>query len=128
MFNLSSIATDKLTEGAWIDFAGGRFKIASINNFAFARAYAAAQRPFQRQIDKGTLDPAVSQELLCRAMSKHILLDWENVGDNGSAVPYSPETAFNALMNNPELRSFVQEVAIDIGNFRAEEDEDEVKS
>lgn len=128
MFNINSIDTEKLTEGTWHNFLGGEFKIASINNFAFARAYAALQRPFQRQIDKGTLDPAVAQELLCRAISKHILLDWKGVGDGETEIPYSPETAYNALMNNPELRSFVQEVAIDVGNFRAEEEEAEVKS
>lgn len=128
MFNISSISAEKQQDGVWTPYAGGEFLIASINSHAFMRYYNSLQRPHQKQIEKGTLDPAVSQEILCRALSKYILLDWKNVGDKGAPLAYSVETAFNALMANPELRSFVQEFSIDVSNFRAEEEAEEAKS
>lgn len=128
MFNLASVTQDKLKKGVWKDFAGGKFLIASISNFAFQNYYSELRRPFKRKIDADTLPAEQAQELLCRAMAKYILLDWKDVGEKGSEVPYAVETAFHALNENAELRGFVQEVATDVGAFSAEEEEADVKS
>jgi hypothetical protein len=128
MFNLKSVTQDSLKKGVWKDFSGGKFLIASISNFAFQNYYSELRRPFKRKIEQDTLSAEVAQELLCRAMAKFILLDWKDVGEKGSEIPYSVETAFNALNENAELRSFVQEVATDVGAFSAEEEAEDVKS
>lgn len=129
MFNIDSIDNEAQAHGTWVDYSGSQFLIASINNFSFQREFNKLQRPHQRKIDKNTLDPKISLEILSKAMSNHILLDWKKVCDKaGAVVMYSPDRAYSVLMGNADLRSYVQEVAMDIENYKAEQEEDEGKS
>jgi hypothetical protein len=62
-------------------------------------------------------------------MAGGLLLDWKDViNSNKEEVPFSPEMAEMALKNNDDLREFLQEFALDLENFRAEEMEEEGKS
>jgi hypothetical protein len=127
-FNLNSIDKNAKTQGTWEHFQGSEFLIASTSNFAFQEGFQKLQRPHQRQIDKGTLSPEISSDILCRAMADHILLDWRDVEADGKAVPYTKEAAYRALKEHDELRSFVQEVAMDITYFKVKQEEKEVKN
>lgn len=114
-----------LLDGQWADFKGSQFLIAHNSNTDFQRTFAKLQSPYRRQIEKGTLDPDVSVDILCKAMSKHIMLDWKNVAAGGKTVEYTPERAYSALKNNPDLREFVIEYSLDMDNFREQEMEEE---
>ena len=127
-FNLNSIDKKAKTQGTWETFQGAEFLIASTSNFAFQEEFQKLQRPHQRQIDKGTLSPEISSEILCKAMATHVLLDWKNVEADGKEVPYSKEAAYRALKEHDELRSFVQEVAMDTTYFKVKQEEKEVKN
>lgn len=127
MFDITAFKKERLTSGIWKPFSGAEFKIASIRSFAFRNAYAAEQRPYQSKIDRGTLPAETAQELLCRPLAKHVLIDWKNVSANGVEIPYSVESAFKALMANDELLEFVQSVAVDLSNFTEEQEAEEVK-
>lgn len=116
--------------GVWEDFDGARFLIAHISNTRFQRALARHQQPHRRKLEQGTLDPQINKEILCKAMSEGLILDWKNVesvaGDKD--VPYTHEAAFKALMGDVEFRDFVSDFATNIANFRYEEIESVGKS
>lgn len=128
MFDLDSFKKEKLTAGVWRDFNGASLKIASIRSHAFRDNYAFEQKPHKTKIDNGTLPSKIAQELLCRAMARHVLIDWKNVSSKGVEVPYSVEAAFNALNNNDELLDFVQSVAVDLSQFSEEQEAEDLKS
>ena len=128
-FNIDAMSSEKQQGGIWADLDGSKFLIASTDSFTFQREFSRLQRPFKKKIDKETLDPKQSLDLLCEALSKTILIDWKNVVDGqGKKVPYSQEAAKQALLTNSDFRSWVQEVALDSDGFKAEIEEEEVKS
>lgn len=115
--DLSSIDT-----GVWRDFGGSKFLIAHISNNNFQRELARLQQPHRRKIESGSMDPIVSKQILCQAMSKYIVLGWDKVVNKaGQPVPYSSDAAYQALLNDPELRDFVADVGQSMANFRTEE-------
>jgi hypothetical protein len=120
MFNVDSIDKDKTKLGSWADFSDGKFLIAHSGNLSFQREFSRLQQPHRKKIDRGNLDPKIANEIMCRAMSSSILLNWKNVGSEGNELAYSEETAYNVLLNNDELREFVQEYSLDLENFRSE--------
>lgn len=127
-FNLNSIDNNAKSNGKWVDLEGSRFLIASINSFSFQDRFDALQKPHKRAIDKGTLPPETSNDIMCKALAYAVLLDWEGVEADGVPVEYSRENAVRALKDNDELKSFVVEIASDISNFRAEKEAEDVKS
>jgi hypothetical protein len=115
-------STKKQAEGVWTKFGGSKFKVASTTSTKFQRALNRLQAPYRKKIEKGTLDPKISKEILCQAMADALLVDWEDVEDaNKQPVPFSPELAFKALMNNDDLKDFLSDFGQDLENFRAEE-------
>jgi hypothetical protein len=116
-------------KGVWTTFSGSQFLVAHSSSLKFQRILTRLQAPHRRKIDKGNLDPAVSRDILCQALSEGLLLDWKNVGDSqGNDIPFSAEVAAQALANNDDLREYLQEFALDLENFRAEETQDEGNS
>lgn len=112
----------KQSEGVWTSFNGSDFKVAHNSSIKFQRILNRLQAPHRRKIEKGTLDPAISKEILCTAMSEAILLDWKKVVDGeGKEVEFSPELAIKALTNNDDLREYIQEYSMDLENFRTEQ-------
>jgi len=113
---------NEVQKSAWAKYRGGEFQIAPTSSIAFQRAFSRLQAPHRKKIEKGTLDPQVSQEISCQALAETILLDWRGVGDSkGAEIPYTVEGGFNLMVKMPDLREFIQEFALDIENFRAEE-------
>lgn len=112
--------------GVWIEFEGSSFLVAHISNMKFQRALARHQQPHRKKIESGSLDPQVHREVICKAMSEAILLDWKDVGsvkgDNG--IKYTPATGFTALIQNTEFRDFISEFATNLSNYRAQEVDD----
>lgn len=113
---------DKLAQGVWVDYGDSRFLVAHSSSLKFQRVFARLQQPHRNKIEKGTLDPAVSKELVCKAFAQALILDWANVIDaDGNDVEFSQEMAVEALMNNPDLVEFIQEVSNNLAYFKAEE-------
>lgn len=126
MFIANSFDSAKKETGVWTDFEGARLKIASQRNDAYTRTLKRLSRPYERQMQKGKLDPQTSVALLCEAMATDILVDWEGVGEldakgNAVEVEYSVEKAKEFLIDNPELREFVASFSEDLENFKKED-------
>lgn len=120
---------DKQEKGVWTTFEGSQFKVASSTSTGFQRSLTRLQAPYRKKIDKGTLDPKISKQILCQAMADSLLLDWKDViNDQKEEVPYSQESAQQALLNNDDLREYLQEFSLDLENFRQEEVKQEGES
>lgn len=128
MFNVNSINNDRVVNGSWAEFQGGKFLIAHTSNISFQREFQRLQHPYRKQINRGTLDPKISNEIMCKAMAHSLLLDWNNVNSDNQPLPYSKDAAYAVLLQNEELREFVQEYSLNLDNFRKEEIQEAGKS
>ena len=114
-----------IDDGVWVDWAGSRFRIAHISNMKFQKLLARYQQPHRKKLEAGTLDPQTSRDILCKAMSEAILLDWENVTSRSGAVTsFTTENGFHALQKDAEFRDFVAEFSTQMANYRSEEIEE----
>ncbi len=129
MFNIDETTVDKEESGVWAPWRGSKFLIASSGATKFQRLFQKLQRPHRKAIDKNNLDPKIQVDMMARAMSEAMILDWKDVTNNsGEDVPFSVEAAFNVLRKNSEFRDFVSEFATEISNFVTEEKEELGKS
>lgn len=114
-----------IEDGVWVEYQGSKFLVAHMSNMKFQRALARHQQPYRRKIEQGTIDPQTSKDLICKAMSEGILLDWKDVGSkSGEQVQYTTQAGFTALSKNPEFRDFISEFAMNLSNYRADEVEE----
>ena len=129
MFNIDETTVDKEESGVWTQFKGSDFLIASSGAKGFQRLWSKLQLPHRKAIDKGRLDPDTQLELMAKALSQTVILDWKNVVDNkGNDIEFSKATAYDVLKKNSEFREFVTEFATELSNFVSEEKEDLGKS
>ena len=119
---------EKQRNGVWVDYLGSRFHIVYASNLSFQRKLGQLQRPHKRALDRGSLDPAISQEILAKAITGTLLIGWEKVVDgSNNPVQFDEAVAIKALMNNDDLLQFIQDYATDLANFRDDQNEAEEK-
>lgn len=129
MFNVDELTVNNEEDGVWAEFRGSKFLIASSGSTKFQRLFSKLQTPHRKAISRGNLDPAIQLDIMSRAMSQALLLDWKDVIDSqGNIVNFNTDIAFKVLKGNSELRDFITEYATDIANYRQEEKEDLGKS
>lgn len=116
MFNADEENT-AVTDGVWRDFKGWDFLIAHLSSVPFQRALARHQQPHAKKLAEGKLDPEINRQVVAKAMSEALLLDWKGPG----APTYTPAAGYKALMKQPDFRDFVSTVAADLTNFLKEE-------
>ncbi len=128
---LESYLPDHLREseiGVWLSFPGDRkFRClrAGGSNKRFIRAFQAAIKPHRRQMDRGTLDPEVSEQIMREVYSRTVVLDWKGIKDaEGQDVPYSPEAAVELFKAVPEMFNDITTLCADMAVFTDGELED----
>lgn len=127
-FVIPTTQNDSISNGQWTDYSGSQFKVAYAGNDNFMRVKQRLEQPHRRKIENGTLDPKIHKEIMCKAMSQALLIDWKNVkNDSGDDVQYDSNIAYQALMFDESLREFIMEFSINIQNFKSESDEESVK-
>lgn len=126
-FNIDNNDLIMEDEGVDAEYEGSTFKIASINNMRYQRLLSKLRYPYRHKIEKGTVDPEILLNIMCKALSRTILLGWHNVvNSKGEIVDYSVDNAFKALRDSA-FRDFVISIAVEIENFRSEFIDDSVK-
>jgi hypothetical protein len=106
------------------------------SNTAYATLLERLLKPYQRQIQRNTLDKEVLLEVLREVFCRTILKGWENVSeaDLNPAAESNVKLSFNvanakALMETlPDLYDALNEAANDAGAFREEELEESAKN
>ena len=115
--------------GVWAEWSGSKFLIAHISNLKFQKLLARLQQPHRKKLESGGLDPETNRDILCKALSETVLLDWANVSSRaGDRTHFTAQNAFLALQRDPEFRDFVADFATQMANYRAQEVEEMGKS
>jgi hypothetical protein len=114
MADIRKIMTDKDKEvnGVWVEFAEGiKIKVARAGNFKYEQCRDALIEPHTAALRAGTLDKEIQDDILLKARARTILLDWNNIEEDGQEVPYS-EAKAEEWFRNPELKDFYNFVVI----------------
>ena len=128
---LESYQTDASVEaedGIWLVFPNNR-KIhvlrAGGSNTKFLRVLNKAIKPVRRAMDRGTLDPAKSDEIMIEVYLDAVILGWSGFLDEaGNEIPYSKDEARELFTMLPELFREVQNLSSDMAMFQDEEAEE----
>lgn len=111
-----------IDQGVWTDWNGSKFLVAHISNLKFQRLLARLQQPHRKKLEQGSMDPQTNRDILCKAMSESVLLNWEDVVDvSGEKVPYNVQNAFHALKSDPEFRDYIADFSTQMANYRRTE-------
>ena len=98
-------------------------------NREFTKYLQQLMKPHQRAASRGTLKDEIAEQAGLKAISRHVVLAWENVKDrNGNPLDYSEENCFNLLTDLPDLADFLLKEANNEANFLMEEREEDAKS
>ena len=119
-YNNYKVDRTKSEDGVWMEYDGAQFKIARFGNPQFVKYAEALRRPYQRQIDNGTLSVEKQTELGAKAMARYILLGWEGFTVDGKEVKYSEDKALE-LLSHPdadEFRNVISSLSQDVEAFR----------
>ncbi|MCP3684779.1 MAG: hypothetical protein GY861_19090 [bacterium] len=120
--------TDKEKEekGIWEDFGNGcRVLIARSNNPTYKEYFKRISKPYRKQILRGTLPEEKGDALMIKAMAKAIILDWENLMEDGAKVEYNLKEAIRVLTKYPDFKDAVSEVAQTAEAYKVDLDEEE---
>lgn len=120
---------DKQNAGVWTEYGGSKFLVGHMNNLKFQRILTRLQAPHRSKIMKGTLDPVEARKITCKAMAQGLLFDWADVTNTKNEdVPFDTGTCELMLLNNDDVREFLQDFAQDLANFKEEQTNEEGKS
>lgn len=129
---ISKFATDLdlEEEGVWVEIGdGAKLKVARVGNPRYRERIRQLTKPYRNQIRSSTLPEDISDDLVLKAFSECILLDWEGLEDDkGKPITYSKEHAYELLKGLRDFRSLVAEIAQEQETFRRNEAEAEGKS
>lgn len=122
---ITPIDDKKVNEGTEFNYMGVPLIIARSNNDKFKKLFRTLSKPYQRDIEKGTLSDEVSTEILCKSLAGTVLVGWDQDKMPGN-FPYSVENATSLLYNDPDCRDFVMNVAREAENFFVSEQEEKL--
>lgn len=119
---ITPVDDEKARDGTWISYMGVPLKIARAGNEKFKNVFRRLSKPYQREIENGSLDERAAEDILCKALAQAVLLDWDAEKFPGK-VPYSTEDAEALLKDDPDCRTFVTEFSQRAENYFLEERE-----
>jgi len=117
-------------EGAWVPIGGGvevKVKRAGMGNKPFEFERSKMFRPFHKQIQSGTIDPDILRDINIALFSRHIIVDWKGVTEDGVKVPFSVEKFKEYANLCPDFLHEVIVAASEQQNFQDAEDEELIK-
>lgn len=123
---ISSEQATAVDQGQWTEYDGSKLLISHMSKLSFQRKLNRLNQPYRKKIENGTVDPEVTKRTTCRAMAGELLMNWDDtvLDSEGKPIPFSEDAAFDALMNDPNLREFVSDFAQNFDNYRREELQD----
>jgi hypothetical protein len=80
----------------------------------------ALAKPYQRQVEIGTIDPGMLQRITMQAFAESSVVGWRGITDpDGKEIPFSPPAALELFKALPDLFDAVFQAAGEIDSFRA---------
>lgn len=75
-------------------------------------------KPYTRQVETGTLDPAKEKELEVRVLVDTCILGWRGVEIDGVDAKFEKELAVKFFLALPELANTLTKYATDVSNYK----------
>jgi hypothetical protein len=127
--DIGEILTDdnKVDGGVWVPYRGAKVKIASWASKKYKRLKDTLEKPYERQRRLGIKNDEtdrIETDILCRAMARHIVLDWQDFTSKGQPLPYSEAAAYDLLMRSMSFRNDMAVLAADEAAYRLEGEEE----
>lgn len=114
---LGSIDKSKELNGVWFDFEGSRFLVARWENHNMRERFETLKAPYKRKFERGESAEKL-QELMIKAASECVLLDWEGVQNlEGESVTYEPKHGEVALTESRRLRDAITAFSLEEENY-----------
>jgi len=109
---------DKKKSGIWVEFDDARFLVRSTDTPQYRRAVEAVAK--KKNPAKLRKDIETQTLVGIEAVATGLLLDWEDVVDDGKPVECTREAKIAVLTAIPALKDFLAGEAADLGNFATE--------
>lgn len=123
---------DLESTGVWFALPGGRKVLcrrAGGSNTRFRRVYDQRIRPHRREMERGTLDEKIAEEILLDVYVRTVFVDWSGFNaKDGSEYPFSEEAVKAFFTAYSELFQLVMDKAGAAQNFAVQEVEEGKKS
>ncbi len=119
------------TDGIVLDY--GDFKItvsrAGGANQKYNKLLAEKVKPYRRRFETGTMDNEMSDRLMAEVYAESVVIGWQNVRDrDGQVIAFTRDACVKLFLDLPDLFRDVQEQAMRVANFRAQELEADSKN
>jgi len=116
------VNSEQVENGKWFDLEdGGAVKVAKYGNSKWLAELVRLRKPHLATIRTGALSDEVTTEITVKAMAKGILLDWKNISIDGEEFHYSRENAEKILLEYPEFREAIAQIASERKSFALED-------
>lgn len=111
-------------EGRWVPIGkDAELKIARMNNEKYRDFVKKKLKPYRSAMRAGTVDDALTTEIVVMAMARHVLLDWKGLTEKGEPLAYAVETAERLLRDKEPFRELVASLATDQQLFQDADEE-----
>lgn len=123
--------TDPKIESDGVDVElgdGGVVTVRRTNNKHFRTYLDALRKPHERQIQRGTADKEMLDDLTRKAVARCVLIGWKGIEIGGKAVKYSPEKAYELMKEFEDFQEDVLYAANNRETFRREVVEENEKN
>lgn len=120
----------KESEGTFVEIGNGisvKVKRAGSCNKAYSFAQAKMQRPYNKQIARGTIDPEILRDININLYANHVVTDWKGISEGKTEVPFSKEKFIELSKEFPDFFDDVFVAALDMQNFADDEDAELIK-
>lgn len=119
--SITPIDKDKEEGGSWGNYRNVDLLIARASNTKFTSIFRRLSKPFNKEIERNTISEKDSENILCKSLSKGVLLNWKNFIIDNNELEYTEENAESLLRNDPDCRTYVQEFSQDLDNYLTED-------
>jgi len=107
--------------GVTLQIGDSEFRVrrAGGGNRAYATTFAEKTKPFQRQVQLGTLPEDKALEIMLETYWESVMLGWENVTDeDDNPLEYTKENFKKVMSDLPELWATLRDEAAEARNFQ----------
>lgn len=119
-------AAEQGQEGVWVEWEDARFKIRATTSKQYRKAIQKAAKG--KSNHKLTRDLEAAEEFGIKAMADGLLIDWENITEDGEPLECNRDNRIKVLTIAAPIREFLAQQAQDHTTFELEGEADDAET